>query len=206
MSDHSLPMPEENGLAYRDDVDTHTPFKPTPLPKLQMFIVSLVQFSEPIAALVIYPFINQFVRETGITQGDERKTGYYAGIIVRCNQNFNTRIVYLLIYSIQESVFFFAECSTVVQWSYLSDRIGRRPVLLIGPVGLTFSMILFGTSTTFVPLVISRFCQGAFNGCIGESLHNLVWGGTRFLLVRTGVAQSMIAEVRLNPSTHLLHS
>jgi hypothetical protein len=57
--------------------------KPTPLPKLQIFILFLTLFSEPIAGLVIYPFINQFVRETGVIQGNEHKTGYYAGIIVR---------------------------------------------------------------------------------------------------------------------------
>ena len=56
--------------------------KRTPLPKLQLFIVCLIQFSEPITATVIYPFINQLVHETGITMGDERKTGYFAGIIV----------------------------------------------------------------------------------------------------------------------------
>ena len=56
--------------------------KPTPLPKLQLFITYLIQFSEPITALVIYPFVNQFVRDTGITNGDETKTGYYAGVIV----------------------------------------------------------------------------------------------------------------------------
>jgi hypothetical protein len=56
--------------------------KPTPLPKFQIFIVLLIQFGEPITALVIYPFVNQFVRETGIINGDERKTGYYAGVIV----------------------------------------------------------------------------------------------------------------------------
>ena len=69
------------------DVDAHTSLsvsdsKRTPLPKLQIFILFLTLFSEPITALVIFPFINQFVRETGITQGDERKTGHYAGIIV----------------------------------------------------------------------------------------------------------------------------
>jgi hypothetical protein len=79
-------MPAENN---RDsDVDAPTSLtvsdsKPTPLPKLQIFIVFLTLFSEPITAWVIFPFVNQFVRETGITQGDERKTGYYAGIIVR---------------------------------------------------------------------------------------------------------------------------
>lgn len=55
----------------------------TPLPLLQLFSVSLIQIAEPITALCIYPFINQFIRDTGITGGDERKTGYYGGIIVR---------------------------------------------------------------------------------------------------------------------------
>ena len=61
---------------------------PTPLPWAQLLILYLIQFAEPITGLVIFPFINQFVRETGITGGDETRTGYFAGIIVRiwfCN-------------------------------------------------------------------------------------------------------------------------
>jgi hypothetical protein len=54
----------------------------TPLPKFQLFLVLLIQFAEPITASVIYPFVNQFVRDTGITRGDDKKTGYYAGVIV----------------------------------------------------------------------------------------------------------------------------
>jgi len=42
-----------------------------------------MQFCEPIAAAVILPFVFRLVNETGVTQGDEDKTGYYAGIIVR---------------------------------------------------------------------------------------------------------------------------
>jgi hypothetical protein len=64
-------------------VSDSKPTPVTPLPKLQIFILFLILFSEPITGMVIYPFVNQFVRETGITQGDDRKTGYYAGIIVR---------------------------------------------------------------------------------------------------------------------------
>ena len=82
--------PTQTENSRDSDVDAHTSgsltvsdSKRTPLPKLQIFILFLTLFSEPITALVIYPFINQFVRETGITQGDERKTGHYAGIIVR---------------------------------------------------------------------------------------------------------------------------
>ena len=42
-----------------------------------------MQFCEPITATVIFPFVFQLVNETGVTKGNEDKTGYYAGIIVR---------------------------------------------------------------------------------------------------------------------------
>ncbi|KAF8634151.1 hypothetical protein AX15_001051 [Amanita polypyramis BW_CC] len=119
----------------------------TPLPWSQLSILCLIQFAEPVTATVIYPFVNQFVRETGITAGDETKTGYYAGII--------------------ESLFFFAEATTVVFWGMASDRIGRRPILLLGPLGLSMAMLSFGASTSFWPLVYFRFLQGTFNGNIG---------------------------------------
>jgi len=146
---------------------THRRRRPTPLPKFQLFIVFLIQFAEPVTALVIYPFVNQFVRDTGITRGDETKTGYYAGMIVCC------ALLDELIFvdnSVQESTFFLAECLTVIQWGYLSDRFGRRPVLLIGPLGLSISMLMFGLSTTFWPLVFFRCLQGTFNGNIGVYL------------------------------------
>lgn len=76
--------PAENNLDSEVDAPTVSDSsKRTPLPKLQIFVLFLTLFSEPITGLVIYPFVNQFVRETGITQGDELKTGHYAGIIVR---------------------------------------------------------------------------------------------------------------------------
>jgi hypothetical protein len=82
MSVHEPTAGQNNPVSDVDDPLLVASDKPTPLPKLQLFIVILIQISKVIANTVIYPFINQFVRETGITQGDERKTGYYAGIIV----------------------------------------------------------------------------------------------------------------------------
>ena len=67
----------------------------TPLPKLQLFVVFLIQFAEPVTATVIYPFVNQFVRETGITGGDEAKTGYYAGIVVSKQCHFKSHLTLL---------------------------------------------------------------------------------------------------------------
>ncbi|KDR78804.1 hypothetical protein GALMADRAFT_224047 [Galerina marginata CBS 339.88] len=145
-------MSSESEPAYQREDDPLTTaddnrVKPTPLPKAQLFGVFLIQTAEPITSTVIYPFINQFVRETGITGGDETKTGYYAGII--------------------ESAFYFAESLTCVPWGYMSDKYGRRPILLCAPVGLALSMLIFGSSTTFWPLVVSRCFQGIFNGNVG---------------------------------------
>ena len=39
----------------------------TPLPWGQLLIVLLIQFAEPITAFVIFPFINQMIRETDVT-------------------------------------------------------------------------------------------------------------------------------------------
>ncbi|KAH7915289.1 MFS general substrate transporter [Hygrophoropsis aurantiaca] len=119
----------------------------TPLPKLQISILLLMQLAEPISSLSIYPFINQLIREIGITGGDETKVGYYAGVI--------------------ESIFFVTQAITVLRWSQLSDRIGRKPVLLIGLSGLCISMLCFGLSRTFVTLIISRCICGVLNGNSG---------------------------------------
>ncbi|KAJ6451488.1 major facilitator superfamily domain-containing protein [Mycena vitilis] len=121
----------------------------TPIPKLQVAIALLIQFAEPITALVIYPFVVQFVRDTGITRGEEAITGFYAGLL--------------------ESAFFLAESLTVLHFGRLSDVYGRRPVLLLGPLGLTIAMLGFGLSKKFWYLFLFRCIQGVCNGNIGIS-------------------------------------
>jgi MFS family permease len=64
-------------------------------------------------------------------------------------------------------VFFITECLTVVGWARLSDAYGRRPVLLLGPLGLAVSMFGFGLSKAYWGLVLFRAFQGTFNGNIG---------------------------------------
>ncbi|KAJ7767308.1 major facilitator superfamily multidrug-resistance, DHA1 sub-family [Mycena metata] len=123
------------------------PTSRTPIPKFQLFILLLIQFAEPMCALVIYPFIVQFVRDTGITGGDEAKTGFYAGLI--------------------ESSFFLAECLTVYQFARLADKYGRRPVLMLAPLGLGMAVLGFGLSRNFWLLLGFRCAQGALNGNMG---------------------------------------
>ena len=72
---------------------------PNPLPKQQLALVLLLQVCESITSYSIHPYINQvhlvrrsrevsiyhfqqLIIELGITGGDDRKVGYYAGLIV----------------------------------------------------------------------------------------------------------------------------
>lgn len=54
----------------------------------------------------------------------------------------------------QESLFYVAQAATVLQWGRISDRIGRKPILLVGLMGSVLSILCFGLSRTFVALVI----------------------------------------------------
>lgn len=47
------------------------------------------------------------------------------------------------------------------RWGRLSDRVGRRPVLLIGLAGSVASYLVFGLAGSFVALLVSRVISGA---------------------------------------------
>ncbi|EPQ26331.1 uncharacterized protein PFL1_05980 [Pseudozyma flocculosa PF-1] len=115
----------------------------TPLPWRKLSILMAMRLAEPISFTVIFPFVNAMVYEIGATR-DKAKVGYYAGLI--------------------ESLFAFAQCCTILFWGGLSDRVGRKPVLLSGLVGVSCSIILFGLSRTFIAAVFSRALAGAING------------------------------------------
>ena len=51
-------------------------------------------------------------------------------------------------------------------WGSLSDKIGRRPILMIGLVGNTVFYTLFGFANTLLMALFARFMAGVFNGNI----------------------------------------
>ncbi|KAH9030871.1 MFS general substrate transporter [Lactarius deliciosus] len=123
--------------------DGNRPRTKTPLPFTQILVLLMLQLCEPITSLSINPYINQLVSELPVVGGDERKVGYYAGFIV--------------------SLYFAAEAVTVLQWSRLSDHVGRKPVLLCGVLGIVISSILFGLSRSFPALVFRPFIGGVLS-------------------------------------------
>jgi multidrug resistance protein len=65
------------------------------------------------------------------------------------------------------STFALAQLASAPLWGRLSDRYGRRPMILAGLLISAVSYVLFETASTVALLFISRFVQGAAGGTVG---------------------------------------
>lgn len=142
-------------LARQDDIEEtpllQQPEQPviaakarTPLPWGQFWIILVLHFSHSLVFKTLAPFTPQLIRDIGVTNGDEQQVGYYVSILH-------------LSYYIPQTL-------AVLYWSRLSDRIGRKPVILTAAFTLATTMLWFGLSRTYLGLLLSRVICGAFNG------------------------------------------
>ncbi|KKK20368.1 hypothetical protein ARAM_003115 [Aspergillus rambellii] len=115
-------------------------------PIRQLFVLALVRICEPIAFMSIFPYVYHMVESFHVTDND-RKIALYAGLIT--------------------SSFTFAEFSAGMFWGRMSDRIGRKPVLVMGLIGTAISMVVFGFAPNLPTAMIARSLGGLLNGNIG---------------------------------------
>lgn len=137
---------DDSQLSSRPESDpdqSQTPARRTPLPYKQLSIVCIMRLTEPISYTLIFPFINQMLEDMKVSE-DPKQIGYYAGVI--------------------ESLFAIAQLLTALFWGRLSDNVGRKPVMLVGLLGLSISVISFGLQKTYLGLIISRVFAGMMNG------------------------------------------
>ncbi|KAE9405880.1 MFS general substrate transporter [Gymnopus androsaceus JB14] len=131
----------------QNDVEVQECFteQTTPLPKLQLALICLIRIMDPIAFTQIFPYINEFITFLKLTD-DPSQTGFYSGLV--------------------ESVFAVTQFFAIYQWSRLSNRIGRKPVILVGTLGVALSTMYFGLSSSLTDLLISRAIAGIFGGTV----------------------------------------
>ena len=109
---------------------------------LVLFLVTMIDL---IGFGIVIPFLTYLVED-----------------LTPANQTANIGLwVGLLMTSYSAAQFLFAPF-----WGSLSDRIGRRPVLMVGLVGNTVFFTMFGLANTLIIAFIARFLAGVFNGNI----------------------------------------
>ncbi|KAG9077657.1 hypothetical protein FS749_010433, partial [Ceratobasidium sp. UAMH 11750] len=145
------PSPAEHTPLSDPELSQTQPAR-TPVPKLQLLSVCVSRIAEPLAYSQIFPYVNQMVWELGVTD-NPKKVGFYSGII--------------------DSAFAFAQLFTVYSYGSLSDRIGRKPVILFGTFGVSLCAALFGLSSTFVHMVGARTLAGLLSGYVAV-LHSVL--------------------------------
>lgn len=118
---------------------------PDAFPTLQLFLLAIVRLAEPIALTSIFPYAWALVKRLQI--GNEEDASFHAGLLI--------------------SSFSLAEALMGMYWGGLSDRIGRKPVLMLGCVGTMLSMVMVGFASNIWIALLGRAIGGLLNGNIG---------------------------------------
>ena len=146
----------------------------TPLPVKQLLTIATVLLAESLTDSIIRSFNNALVTRadpyTGFSNNDAPKASFRSQFLVWIlTQHFWNAI--LIVMPLQESILFFAQAATAYQWGKLSDKLGRRPILLMGPFGLWLSTFALGVTNNVWVQAAARSMEGVFSGNIGESLN-----------------------------------
>ena len=158
----SIAPPKSKGKPFSDSsnssnhdpsTDDHEHHEASPLPKKQMFILAIISLSEQTALNSISPFLPDMAASfPGV---DPSKVGVYVGSIA--------------------SAFALAQLATNFFWGWVSDKIGRKPVILLGTILTAVCFVAFGFVRTLPQAIIVQALMGLCNGnagvvstCLGE--------------------------------------
>ena len=115
--------------------------------------LAICRVAEPIALASCFPYAWVMVRDFGV--GDKDNASFYAGLFI--------------------SAFALSESLTGMFWGCLSDRVGRRPVLLLGCAGTMVSLLIVGFSTNFWVALGGR----ALGGLLSRPTSGALWASRR---------------------------
>jgi len=125
----------------------------SPLPKRQLAVLAVIALAEQTAFNSISPYLPEMT--STFPEVDAAKIGLYVGTIA--------------------SSFALAQFATNFFWGWLSDRIGRKPVVMLGTILTAACFVAFGFCRTLWQAVIVQALMGLVNGnqgvvstCLGE--------------------------------------
>ena len=139
--------------ADEDRSDASSDEHETPLPWKQLCLLAILSLAEQTALNSISPYLPVMV--DSFDEIPTSQTGLYVGLLA--------------------SAFALAQLTTNLIWGYLSDVVGRKPVMLLGTTLLAVCFGFFGLCRNYAQLVAVHVAMGLLNGnaavvptCLGE--------------------------------------
>ena len=123
--------------------DVNSSETPVTAGKSALLVLFLVTMIDMIGFGIVIPFLTYLVEDLAASEGIT-EVGLWVG---------------LLMTSYSAAQFLFSPF-----WGSVADRIGRRPVLMVGLVGNTVFFAMFGLANTLLIALAARFMAGVFNG------------------------------------------
>ncbi|KAF2465866.1 MFS transporter-like protein [Lindgomyces ingoldianus] len=144
----SSPSPPHGRGSESEDVHHESP-----LPTKQLAVLAVIALAEQTALNSISPYLPEMA--STFPEVKEGQVGLYVGLIA--------------------SSFALAQFATNFFWGWLSDRIGRKPVILLGTLLTLACFVAFGFCKTLWQAVVVQMFMGLVNGnagvvstCLGE--------------------------------------
>ncbi|KAI1638743.1 major facilitator superfamily domain-containing protein [Biscogniauxia mediterranea] len=134
---------------------------PPKLPAKQLAILAVARFAEPLSFTSVFPYLPEMIASFGV---EKKEVAKWAGMT--------------------SAVFSLAQSVTAVPWGRASDRLGRKPVIMMGLFCTMTCFLIWGVSTSLPMAIVIRAIMGASNGNVG--------------IIRTMVAE-MVPEKELQP-------
>lgn len=142
-----------NGASSSHDDGQTSPRQESPLPKGQLAVLAIIALAEQTALNSISPYLPDMTSTFPGVKSDQ--VGMYVGVIA--------------------SSFALAQFATNFFWGWLSDRVGRKPVVLLGTLMTAACFLAFGFCRTLWQAILVQVLMGLLNGnqgvistCLGE--------------------------------------
>jgi MFS family permease len=139
--------------SHANDDECPDPNHQTPLPVKQLVVLAIIALAEQTALNSISPYLPEMAAT--FPEVAPERVGLYVGVIASC--------------------FAAAQVTSNFFWGWLSDRIGRKPVILIGTTLTIVTFLLFGFSKNLWQAILIQVFLGLVNGdagivnsCLGE--------------------------------------
>lgn len=114
----------------------------TPLPVRQLLLLALLSLAEQTALNSIGPYLPTMV--AAFPEIPDGQAGLYVGLLA--------------------SSFALAQLMTNFLWGYFSDRVGRKPIMLIGTALLCLCFAFFGFCESYWHVLVVHVAMGLLNG------------------------------------------